>query len=52
MMHSSDEYIELCSIDRTEFFTKKNKNNQKIRKISRTVRRDKIELVSLYCKMT
>jgi len=47
MMHSSDEYIELCSIDRTEFFTKKNKNNQKIRKISRTVRRDKIELVRL-----
>ncbi len=47
MMHSSDEYIELCSIDQTEFFTKKNKNNQKIRKISRTVRRDKIELVRL-----
>ncbi len=47
MMHSSDEYIELCSIDRTEFFSKKHKNNQKIRKISRTVRRDKIELVRL-----
>jgi hypothetical protein len=48
MMHSSDEDIELCSIDRFWFdgteiklFTK----NQKIRKSSGTVRRDKIELV-------
>ena len=43
MMLSNDENIELCSID--ELFSKKQKNNQKIRKISRTVRRDKIELV-------
>ena len=33
--------------DRTELFTKKHKNNQKIRKKSGTVRRDKIELVRL-----
>jgi len=54
MMHSSDEDIELCSIERfdsvrssrTELFTKKHKNNQKIRKSSGTVRRDKIELLS------
>ena len=44
MMHSSDEDIELCSI---ELFTKKHKNNQKILKISGTVRRDKFELVRL-----
>ncbi len=51
MMHSSGEDIELCSIDRfgsiepnrTKLFTKKQKN-QKIRKISGTVRRDKIEI--------
>jgi hypothetical protein len=38
MMHSSDEDIELCSVDRTEpnFLQKKHKNNQKIRKISGT----------------
>ena len=47
MMHSSDEDIELCSVDRTELFTKKHKNNQKICKSSGTVRRDKIELVRL-----
>jgi len=55
MMHSSDEDIELCSIDRfgsiepnrTELFTKNHKKNQKIRKISGPVRRDKIELVRL-----
>jgi hypothetical protein len=51
-MHSSDEDIELCSIDRfrsnrTELFTKNHKKNQKIRKSSGTVRRDKIELVRL-----
>ena len=46
-MHSSDENVELCSVDRTELFTKKHKNNQKIRKISGTVRRDKIKLVRL-----
>ncbi len=39
MMHSSHEDIEL--------YTKKHKNNQKIRKSSGTVRRDKIELVRL-----
>jgi hypothetical protein len=33
MMYSNDEDIELCSID-----SKKHKNNQKIRKISLTVR--------------
>jgi len=44
MMHSSDEDIELCS---NELFTKKHKNNQKILKISGTVRRDKFELVRL-----
>jgi len=44
-MHSSDEDIELCSIDPTKLKAKKNKNNQKIRsKISHTVRREKIEL--------
>jgi len=47
MMHSSDEDIELCSIDRFGLFTKKYKNNPKIRKSSSTVRRDKIELVRL-----
>ncbi len=31
--------------DRTELYTKKHKNNQKIRKSSGTVRRDEIELV-------
>jgi hypothetical protein len=31
--------------NRTELFTKKHKYNQKIRKSSGTVRRDKIELV-------
>jgi len=54
MMHSSHD-IELCSIDRfdsvrsnrTELYTKKHKNNQKIRKSSGTVCRDKIELVRL-----
>ena len=44
MMHSSHEDIELCSI---ELYTKKHKNNQKIRKSSGTVRRAKIELVRL-----
>jgi len=46
MMHSSDEDIKLCSIDR-EFFTKKHKNNQKILKSSGTVHLEKIELVRL-----
>jgi len=47
-MHSSDEDIELCTIDRFGLFTKKHKNNPKIRKSSSgTVRRDKIELVRL-----
>ncbi len=44
MMHSSHEDIELCRI---ELYTKKHKNNQKIRKSSGTVRCDKIELVRL-----
>ncbi len=48
MIHSNAEDIELCSInrfDRTEpNFVQKDK---KIRKISRMVRRDKIELVRL-----
>ena len=39
-------YVELIvRFDRTELYTKKHKNNQKIRKS--TVRRDKIELVRL-----
>jgi hypothetical protein len=33
--------------DRTEIYTKKHKNNPKIRKSSDMVRRDKIELVRL-----
>jgi len=33
--------------NRTELYKKKHKNNQKIRKSSGTVRRDKIELVRL-----
>ncbi len=50
MMHSSHEDIELIDSvrsNRTELYTKKHKNNQKIRKSSGTVRRDKIELVRL-----
>jgi hypothetical protein len=54
MMNSSDEDIELCSVDRfgsiqpnRTFCKKKHKNNQKIRKSSGTVRRDKIGLVQL-----
>jgi len=46
MTHSSDEDNKLCS-DRTEIFTKKHKNDQKICKSPGTVRRDKIELVRL-----
>ncbi len=52
-MHSSDEDIELCSIDRFDSiepnrnFYKKSQKNQKIRKSSGTVCRDKIELVRL-----
>jgi hypothetical protein len=45
MMHSSDEDIELCSINRFGSIEPNRKNNQKIRKSSGTVRRDKIELV-------
>jgi hypothetical protein len=48
MMHSSDEDIELCSIDRFGSIEPNRtfyKNNQKIRKIR--VRRDKIEFVRL-----
>jgi hypothetical protein len=45
MMHSSDEDIELCSVDRSICLQKKHKNNQKIRKSSGTVCRDKTELV-------
>jgi len=44
MMHSSHEDIELCSIESNRTLYK---NNQKIRKSSGTVRRDKIELVRL-----
>jgi len=33
--------IDSVRSNRTELFTKKQNNNQKIRKISRTVRRDK-----------
>ncbi len=40
-MYSSDEDIEV-RFDRTELFTKKYKNNQKIRESSGTVRRYKI----------
>ena len=54
MMHSSDEDIELCSVDRfgsiepnRTFYKKTQIFNQKIRKSSGTVRRDKIELVRL-----
>jgi hypothetical protein len=41
MMHSSDEDIELCSINR---FGSIEPNRKNIRKSSGTVRRDKIEL--------
>ncbi len=58
MMRSSEEDIELCSIDRfgsiqpnRTFYKKKHKNNQKIRKSSGTVRRDKIELVRFGSKI-
>jgi hypothetical protein len=37
----------LVRSNRTELYTKKHKNNQKIRKSSGTVRRDKIGLVRL-----
>jgi hypothetical protein len=49
MMHSGDEDIELCSVDRFDSIEPKflQKNNQKIRKCSVTVRRDKIELIRL-----
>jgi hypothetical protein len=43
-------YVELIDSVRsnpTELYSKKHKNNQKIRKSSGTVRRDKIELVRL-----
>ncbi len=52
MMHSIDEdielYVQLIDLfrsNRTELFTKKHKNNKKVRKSSGTVRRDKIELL-------
>ena len=41
------ELIDSVRSNRTELFTKKHKNNQKICKSSGTVRRDKIELVRL-----
>jgi hypothetical protein len=41
------ELIDLVRSNRIELYTKKHKNNQKIRKSSGTVRRDKIELVRL-----
>jgi hypothetical protein len=41
------ELIDSVRSNRTELYTKKHKNNQKIRKSSSTVRRDKIELVRL-----
>jgi hypothetical protein len=41
------ELIDSVRSSRTELNTKKHKNNHKIRKISGTVRRDKIELVRL-----
>ena len=41
------ELIDSVRSKRTELYTKKHKNNQKIRKSSGTVRRDKIELVRL-----
>jgi len=41
------ELIDSVRSNRTELYTKKYKNNQKIRKSSGTVRRDKIELVRL-----
>jgi hypothetical protein len=39
--------IDSVRLNRTELYTKKHKNNQKIRKGSGTVRLDKIELVRL-----
>jgi hypothetical protein len=41
------ELIDSVRSNRTELYTKKHKNNQKIRKSSGTVRRDKIEFVRL-----
>ncbi len=44
------DYVQLIDSvrsNRTEIYTKKRINNQKIRKSSGTVRRDKIELVRL-----
>ena len=41
------QLIDSVRSNRTEIFTKKHKNNQKIRLSSGTVRRDKIELVRL-----
>ncbi len=41
------ELIDSFRSNRTELYTKKHKNNQKIRKSSGTIRRDKIELVRL-----
>ncbi len=41
------QLIDLIRSNRTELFTKNHKKNQKIRKSSDTVRRDKIELVRL-----
>ncbi len=41
------ELIDSVRSNRIELYTKKHKNNQKIRKKSDTVRRDKIELVRL-----
>jgi hypothetical protein len=41
------ELIDPVRTNRTELYTKKHKNNQKIRKSSGTVRRDKIELVRM-----
>jgi len=47
MMHSSAKDIELCSIDRFGSIEPNFLQKKKIRKISRTVHRDKIELVRL-----
>jgi hypothetical protein len=55
MMHSGYEDDEFCSVDRlgsietnrTEIFTNKHKNNQKIQKSSSAVCRGELELVLL-----
>ncbi len=42
------QLIDSVRSNRTELFTKKHKNNQKICKSSGTVRRDKIEIFQMY----